>query len=199
MLPGFWPGLPTLARAARAGTIVLRDDRPFSPGDGLHRARIRAPGGETWLTLPVRATPPGTLLAAVELAPPDTWAPRALRVIEHAFACAPYLEHYRCDLARVLFRGGPRLVDLNEAMLRLLLHAFGIPAQVVRASAVGEPYPTDLHERVADRPAIELLFWHGPGARALLDAVPRPAPRRIRLRSFADRARARAARPALGA
>jgi len=199
MLPDFWPGLSSLARAARAGRIVLLDDGPFSPGDGLHRARIRAAAGETWLTIPVRSAPPGTPLGAVELAPSATWAPRAMRVIEHAFEYAPYLEHYRCDLARILFHGWPRLVDLNEAILGFLLHAYEIPVRVVRASVLGERHPTWLHARVSERPAIEVLFWHGPGALALLDAVPRPAPRRIRLRRFAERARLRAAPPTLGA
>lgn len=184
LLPYVWPGLYVLGIAARAGgCVALRDDVAFSPGDDLHRGRIRATVGETWVTLPVRAAAPGTPLHAVELPPPSLWAPRVMRVIEHAFADAPFLEHYRCDLARLLFHAWPRLIDLSEEMLRLLLRAYGLPVEIVRASAlIGSAPPIcvaapALHERVSDRSALELLLWHGSAARDLLSP-----PRRGRAR-----------------
>lgn len=173
-LPGFWPGLGLLSRASRATEVVLLDHAPFQPGAGLHRARIRTGSGETWLSLPLRGAAPGTPLRFVELAGASAWAPRFMRVVEHAYEDTPCFERHRCDLARLLFHGWPRLVDLNEAMLRLLLEAYGVSAHVVRASVQPGATPTSVHtERATDPSALGLLFRHGPGARELL----RPAPR----------------------
>ncbi len=172
VLPAFWPSLATLAVAARSVRLVLRDDLPFDPESGLHRARLPSPAGQTWITLPVRGALPAAPVREIALAPASEWAPRAMRAVEHAFSGAPYFEHYRCDLARLLFQGWTRLADLDVAMLQLLLRSFGVDAEVLRASTSETKAPLVaapiLHGVVSSRPAIEILFERGPGARALL-------------------------------
>lgn len=171
VLPAFWPGLDVLALARRRGGLALRDDLPFDPAGGLHRARLPSSAGETWITLPVRRATAGAPLATITLAPPATWAPRAMRAIEHAFADAPYFESYRCELARLLFHGWQHLVDLDLAMLRFLLRSYALPDRVMRASDLAStppPLPAGArfpHEDVADRPALEALLRHGPARR----------------------------------
>lgn len=153
---------------------MLRDDLPFDPARGLHRARLRAPAGETWLTLPVRGVAPGVPASAIRLAPAETWAPRAMRGIEHAFEDAPFFERYRCDVARILFAGAPRFVDLSRAMFVFLLRELGAATQVALASSLtGDEIiprwtPVDRHRSVSDAAALEILLWHGPAARILL-------------------------------
>jgi hypothetical protein len=206
IVPGFWPGLGSLARAAGADGILLLDQRPFRASDGLNRGCIRRAAGETWLTVPVRSAPPGTPLHAIALVSPDAWAPRVMRGIEHAYEEAPYFEHYRCELARLLFHGWTRLVDLNEAMLRLLLQGYQLPQPLTRESEQPDAGPprhavlsTRSLDRGSDRSALDALLWHGPGARALIAPSTRPGSRPIRLRVFADRARQRHAPAGLGA
>ncbi|MCC6640293.1 MAG: WbqC family protein [Deltaproteobacteria bacterium] len=182
-LPAFWPSLGTLTVAAGCGRLALRDDLPFEPGAGLHCACLPSTAGQTWITLPVRSALPGTPTREITLAPTREWAARAMRAIENAFAETAYFEHYRCDIARLLFGDFERLVDLDLAMLRFLLRSFGVSGEVLRASecAGGAQLArvTALHGAVASRPAIEALLERGPGARALL-APGRSAGRRRR-------------------
>lgn len=171
-LPAFWPGLSLLVRARRAAAVVLRDDLPVDAAPGLHRARLRSSGGEAWLTLPLRVAPPGTRICAVRLAPAPGFAARAMRAIEHAFEDAPFFEHHRCDVARLLFRDWPHLADLAADTTRFLFGAFGIRCVVLRATELPGGVPADAsptrHGLVSERAAFDALFWHGPRARGLL-------------------------------
>lgn len=183
VLPAFWPGIGLVALAHRREGIVLRDDLPFDASGGLHGARLPAATGETWITLPVRRATAGAPIAAITLAPPETWAPRVMRAIEHAFADAPYFENYRCEIARLLFHEWPGLVDLDLEMLRLLLRAYGAADRVMRATDLASSPPALPAGRrcrsagIADRSALEVLLWHGPGARRLLAGREAPGPR----------------------
>lgn len=182
--PAFWPSLGTLALALRYDRLIVRDDLGFDATRGLHRARLPSSTGEAWLTLPVRGAAPRTPVREITLAPAIEWAPRAMRAIEHAFLDTPFFEHYRCDLARLLFRGWTRLVDLDVAMLRFLVRAVGLHAEVLRASACTTRAPLAgalvLDPSVSERSAIEVLFELGRDARDSLAPSCRPGrPRRV--------------------
>lgn len=168
----FWPGLSLLAHARRAAAVVLRDDLPLDTSRGLHRARLRGAGGEAWLSLPLRAAPAGTPVAGILLAPTLGFAARAMRAVEHAFEEAPFFEHHRCDLARILFHPWDRYAPMAAAMTRFLFSAYGVRAELLRATELPGGIPADArgirHATVSDRSAVDALFWHGPAARSLL-------------------------------
>jgi hypothetical protein len=165
-LPAFWPTAGLVLAARSAAAVVLRDDLPLEAAPASHRARLSTDAGDVWLTLPIRAATPGTPLCAIRLAPTASFAPRAMRAIEHAFADAPFFEHYRCDVARLLFREWTALVPLAAAMTQLALSANGLRASVLLASELVAGIPGDarpiLHRSVSDGSALERLFRHGP-------------------------------------
>jgi len=173
VLPTFWPELGFLACAAKTKTLVLLDDVPFRSEDGIHRARVRDHGVEVLLTVPLRASAARAPLGAIEIRDPSGWAGRMMRALEHAYQDAPFLEHHRCDLARLLFHDWRQLVALDLAMLRFLLRAFELPHEVLRASELpaGSTVPARTlpqHGPVWDRSALDALLWLGPAARGLL-------------------------------
>ncbi len=200
-VPTFWPGMGFLALAASARPLVLLDDSPFRPEDGLHRARVRDHGVEILLTVPLRACLPRAPQSAIEIRNPSGWAGRMMRALEHAYQDAPFLEHHRCDLARLLFHDWRHLVALDLAMLRFLLSAYGLRNEVVLASELTDPGTVPArslpqHGPVWDRSALDTLLWLGPAARELLLSTRPPAPRgrAARLPSRTGRPRGNAVR-----
>jgi len=148
--PELLPGLALLDLGERCGRLVLLDDLPFDRRGPLHRFRLRGehlrgrpgaprpapgPGDRVW-TVPVRS-PSGVPLREVRLEGGSEWARRAMRQVEQDYADAPFFEHYRCDVARVLLRQRRWLIDLQLDSMRLLWRGFGLRERFEWATRLG--------------------------------------------------------------
>lgn len=177
--PALLPALGLVARAAHASLVLLDDERPWHAGDGVHRALLTgSDGAQLRIVAPVASVRPGIPLHRVRLRPDGGWTARAMRSVERAFADTPCFEHLRCDLARALFAPHARLVDLQLALLRLVLRQFGLAAEVDLASSRADtrqavaPQRIHGHTKLSLTSALAALVRHGPDARHFVPAEP---------------------------
>ena len=125
-----WPGY--FSRLLDVDRLVLLDHVQFTKGGWQHRNYIRAPrGGPLRLTVPVRHRF-GQALHEVRIAD-DRWQARHWRALTDSYARAPYWPTYAERLEAIYRRPWTRLVQVNEALLRLLLDGFGLPVAVLRS------------------------------------------------------------------
>ena len=96
--------------------FVFHDDLQYTKGDWRNRNRIKTPGGERWLTIPV-GSDERRLIRDVEL-PGMDWAREHWRRLEAAYRRAPFYAHYR-DYFEALYFGTrwQRLSQLNQALI----------------------------------------------------------------------------------
>lgn len=208
--PEYWPRPGFLALAAAAGRLVVADTFQYSRQSYQNRARLRTPTGWQWISVPLRGRQHGRPACAVETEPGDLWLRKHWRSLEYNYRSTPFFEFYEPLLAPVFGQDWPRLGALTARTVEVLVEAFGLQVEVVRASALPDT-PTTIADicRVAgggpllvpearhaaevraapdvhafrytppvyrqnfdgwapEMSALDLLFNHGPEARAML-------------------------------
>ncbi|MFF8917445.1 WbqC family protein [Streptomyces sp. NPDC015032] len=125
-----WPGY--FSRLTDADELVLLDDVQFNERGWQNRNYIRGAAGPVRITVPVRRRF-GQRITDTRIAD-GAWAGRHWRSLAQTYGRAPYWPEHREALEAVYRMPWTHLVDLNEALLRLLLDAFGLPVAMVRTS-----------------------------------------------------------------
>ena len=99
---------------------IFLEDVQYTPQNWRNRNRIKTANGPVWLSIPVGASE-RRLLGDVELPATGLWAKRHWRVLEAAYAPAPYFSMYRDALRAALFESRwRRLSDLNRHLIELI-------------------------------------------------------------------------------
>lgn len=134
--PNFAPWLGFFDKARHADVLVLLDTVQFIKRGYQNRTRIKGSDGTAqWLTVPVVTK--GRYDQAtrdVEIDGTSPWRSVHLRTLRGVLAKAPHRDAL-LDVVEPVYAGcGPRLVDLNVALLRALAAGLGVTARVVAAS-----------------------------------------------------------------
>jgi hypothetical protein len=130
-----WPGF--LDKARRADVLVLLDDVQFDRSSLQHRARVAAPNGLAWMTLPFVHRFPQRI-DEVELAE-DRWRGKHWKTLEACYGRAAGFGEAAPRLRAFFDRPARRLLEVTIPSVELLLAAFGVGTRVLRASALGVP------------------------------------------------------------
>ena len=134
--PTYLPWLGYLDLVDQVDHLVLLDDVGFSKQSWQQRNRIKTQAGLVWLTVPVKTRGAlGALIRDIAIAEPGFWR-KHWKTLEQAYARAPHFAEHAAGLRDVYERGDPwsSLAELDVALLRWLLDAYGIATPVERAS-----------------------------------------------------------------
>ena len=131
--PQFLPWLGYLDKIDQADLFVALDNVQFKKNEWQNRNRIRTAQGWQWLTVPVLHRF-GQHVNDVRINSTVTWQAQHLRSLAIHYARAPYRDQYIGELREVYETGWDRLSELNLAVLRWLLRAFGITTPIRLAS-----------------------------------------------------------------
>lgn len=126
-----WPGF--FSRLLDLDRLLILDHAQFSRGGWQQRNYLRTAAGTQLLTVPVARDGPRQPISASRVAG-DRWRLRHWRIITAAYRRAPYFRDWSGPLEEVYSRPWHLLTDLNMALIRLLLGAFGIEAELVFSS-----------------------------------------------------------------
>jgi hypothetical protein len=142
--PQFLPWLGYLDKIDRADLFVLLDTVQFKKNEWQNRNRIRTAQGWQWLTVPVLHRF-GQKLNEVLINNQDVdWKTKHVRAIEMHYGQALHRERYLNELAALYRQPWDRLTNLNLAVLRWLLGAYGIKTPLRLASEMTlREEPTD--------------------------------------------------------
>jgi WbqC-like protein family len=141
--PQYLPWLGYLAKWAAADLFVFLDTVQYEKNGWQNRNRIKTPDGARWLTVPVRARL-GIRIADVAIDDEQPWPTRHLRVIEHAYAEAPYWRTRRDALAAWYAERWECLAPAAVASAELLAGEVGVrtPTRLASSLAVDDDDPT---------------------------------------------------------
>jgi hypothetical protein len=145
--PQFLPWLGYLDKIDQTDRFIVLDNVQFKKNEWQNRNRIRTAQGWQWLTVPVLHDF-GQLLRDVRINPTAHWKDQHLRALEMHYAKAPFRDRYLGDLTMLYREPWERLSDLNVAVVRWLLGAFGIQTPISLASEYASR--EDATERLID-------------------------------------------------
>jgi hypothetical protein len=123
--PQFLPWLGYLDKIDRADLFVVLDSVQFKKNEWQNRNRIRTAKGWQWVTVPVLHDF-GQKIRDVRINQKTDWKARHLKAIEMHYARAPHREVGLTGLRDIYAQSWERLADLNLAVIKWLLEAFGI-------------------------------------------------------------------------
>jgi hypothetical protein len=134
--PNFAPWLGFFDKTQHADVLVLLDTVQFIKRGYQNRTRVKGPQGPQWLTVPVRSKGRyDQLTCDVEIDESTDWRRAHLRTLHGLLAKAPHRDALLDVVESVYAQAlGPRLVDLNLALISAVVERLDIPTRLVRAS-----------------------------------------------------------------
>ena len=153
----------------RVDTFVLFDDVQYTTRDWRNRNRIKLPNGQLkWLSVPVLGGR-DQLIREARIDLEQDWAESHVGLIRHAYKEAPHFDRYSGELEATLRAGYELLVDLDEALVRLVCGWVGIETRMVGSTPLEAEGTKD--DRLLDllRKLDATEYVSGPAARAYID------------------------------
>lgn len=136
--PGYLPWLGFFDQMLRADIFVCYDDVQFDKNGWRNRNRIKTDRGSQWLTVPIlhkgRA---GQRICDVEIDNRTDWARKHVATITQAYAKVPHRDAYLPELGGLLSSRWTNLVELDMAVIEMMVGWFGIVTPVYRSSRLG--------------------------------------------------------------
>ena len=141
--PQYLPWLGYFDKMDQSDVFCLLDTVQYKKNEYQNRNRIKTDKGWQWLTVPVTYRFPQRILE-VEIHAGETWRRKHLEAIRTHYRKAPYYELHIGRLEAFFEQNRQKLVDVNEACVRLLMELCGIECEVVLASQldVESDHPT---------------------------------------------------------
>ncbi|MGC5000720.1 WbqC family protein [Streptomyces sp. DT195] len=131
--PAYWPWCGYFSRLLDIGELVLLDHVQFAERGWQHRNTVADRDGRpVRLIVPVRRDF-GQRLTEVRIAEPD-FRERHWRTLSETYRRAPHFNRYADRLQELYARPWTHLVDLNEAVTRLIVDALDLDVTLVRTS-----------------------------------------------------------------
>ena len=129
--PNFLPWLGLFHKVGQADVWVLADDVQYSRGGLTNRNRIRTASGWQWLTVPVLTRGRGRQrICDVQIQPDGAWRRKHCQALRWHYGRAPFFDAYAPALEDLYARAWTLLIDLNVALLRLLLQLLDLEVEV---------------------------------------------------------------------
>src|SRR5512139_694547 len=136
--PGYLPWLGFFEQFYRSDLFVIYDDVQFDRRGWRHRNRIKGPAGAQWLTVPVLKK--GRFAQTIRETRIDTtmaWQRKHLGSLRACYAHAPYFDSYYPGVEHLLQNSWEFLLDLDMALIEVLLGCLGLRRPVQLASEIG--------------------------------------------------------------
>lgn len=131
----YLPSVAYMATLACQEKVVIEQYETFPKQTFRNRAVIATGNGPQTLTVPIIRTQGNhTPTNEIAISYQEPWQIRHWRAIVSAYSAAPYFLYYRDELERIIMHPHPRLIDLNDAVLRLLLKKMKIDCLVEYSS-----------------------------------------------------------------
>ncbi|MFE2285549.1 WbqC family protein [Streptomyces sp. NPDC059443] len=133
--PAYLPWCGYFSRLLGADQLLLADHVQYSSQNWQNRNYVSdGRGGNTLLTIPVGR---GNFrpINEVVLSNPR-WQAKHWASLRMNYARAPYWSEWKDRLEEIYTHPWERLVDVDEALIRLLCDAFGIDVEIVRTSTL---------------------------------------------------------------
>lgn len=151
LAPDYFPGIEYCAVMASVERFVVVDSFQYSRQSFQNRARLRAPDGYQWISIPLIGGQFGKAIQDVRIDNTQNWAKKHEKALVYNYGKAPFFEHYASDVFDSIRSGSELLgsvtVDTVVLVHRLLdLESELIIGHMARRFAEGMPESPPVEE-----------------------------------------------------
>lgn len=127
----YLPSIAYMAILAQNESVAIEQQETFPKQTFRNRAVIATGNGLQTLTVPIIRTQGNhTRTEELGISYQEPWQIRHWRAIVSAYSAAPYFLYYRDDIEKVLMQQHDRLIDLNDALLQMLMKKMKIRCNI---------------------------------------------------------------------
>ncbi len=133
--PNFMPWIGYFYKMLHSDIFILLDDVQYIRRGFTGRVKIKTPGDEKWLTIPVKKK--GKYFQSineVELENNHSWKKKTLCTLQSCYGKAPYFKTYSLALESIIQKEHRWLVELNGELLKWMAEVLEIKTKVVKSS-----------------------------------------------------------------
>jgi hypothetical protein len=165
--PNYIPWLGFFDKTRIADCLVLLDNVPYTRGSVINRNKIKTNRGWQWITIPVHHRSDTPIKDVLTL--DSGWEQVHWKTLIMNYSKAPYFGEISSMLHEIYEKRWPRLAELNETIIRLLLDYLNLNPRIIRASELevkgkSSELLVSICKAVNDRE-----YLSGTGAREYLD------------------------------
>lgn len=169
--PHYLPWLGYLDKIDQSDVFVILDNVQFKKREFQNRNRIKTPGGDLWLTVPVVTRGKyEQKTSEVEIDNTTTWREKHLKSLNMNYGKAPYYKEVMSKIEK-FYVDTPydKLMDLSADMLKLFMELMGISTPIKYESEFNIPGVRS--ERIVNicKALGADVYLSGSGAKAYLD------------------------------
>ncbi|MFT6337647.1 MAG: hypothetical protein ACI86M_002961 [Saprospiraceae bacterium] len=132
----------------RCEEVILETCENYQKKSTRNRSKILSVNGVDILSVPLqKGKNSGMPITEVEISYNSEWVANHLHAIKSAYGNAPYFEYYFDDIERILKYGHTRLIDLNAALVQVLVKSFDLETNIKPSADYIREYPTGIDVR----------------------------------------------------
>ena len=133
--PNYLPWLGYFNKMARSDVFVLLDDVQLVRGKSfVTRNKVKTPGGDQWLTVPVKGKSELVLIKDAVISQDGKWQQKHWRTIQLSYKKAPFFDRYEEKLGEIYQHPWQNLAELNISLIKVINNLLGINTGLIRSS-----------------------------------------------------------------
>jgi hypothetical protein len=137
--PNFLPWLGYFYKIKNADLFVIQDDVDFESGNAesvTNRTRIKTPGGERKITVPVKHNTGEKHINRIIIDNSQNWIAKQLNIVRNAYLKTPYFGVYFPQLQETIGKRHLALADLNSELIELCCSWLDITTPLLKSSTL---------------------------------------------------------------
>lgn len=161
----YLPSIPYIATWVHFDEIIIESKESYTKQSFRNRCQIRTANKVADLIVPIQKGNSNIPIQEIRIDQNQSWIKNHWRAIQSAYGNAPFFEHYKDDIERILHSNPRFLFDLNLQFLELIFIMIGLNKKIIFSQKYEKEYPSfiqDLRSSVHPKQENRVLDFYSP-------------------------------------
>jgi hypothetical protein len=161
----YLPSIPYVAAWAYFDEVIIESKESYTKQSFRNRCQIRTANKVDDLIVPIEKGNSNVPVQEIRIDQNQTWIKNHWRAIQSAYGNAPFFEHYKQDIEKILNNKPRFLFDLNLQFLELILKMIGLNKKIIFSQKYEKKYPSviqDLRSKIHPKQLNDVLDFYNP-------------------------------------
>jgi hypothetical protein len=161
----YLPSIPYIASWVYFDVVIIESKESYTKQSFRNRCQIRTANKIDDLIVPIQKGNSNIPIQEIRIDQNQSWIKNHWRAIQSAYGNAPFFEHYKDDIEKILLSNPRFLFDLNLQFLELFLKMIGLNKKIIFSQKYEKKYPStvqDLRSTIHPKQENNVLDFYSP-------------------------------------
>ena len=140
------PSIPYMASWVHFDEIIIESKESYTKQSYRNRCQIRTANNVDDLIIPVQKGNSNIPIQEIRIDHNQSWIKNHWRAIQSAYGNAPFYDHYKHDIEKIMLSNPRFLFDLNLQFLELILKMIGLNKNIIFSQKYEKVYPSTIRD-----------------------------------------------------